>query len=155
MAAGKAPMTLGYGLYGLSIILIALVSLAFGDFDPGHPVPKAFPARTALAYVEALFLLVAGAAVLWRRTTALAGEVLVAYYTLIVVILMNGRVVLRNLTIYGAYIEIRKMATKTARTPIACHGRRLSISGLSNPGSSVRHHHKAACTTPIRAKLPA
>ena len=103
MTDGKMLLTLGYRIYGLSIISVALVALAWGDFDPGHSVPKAFPARTPLAYVEALFLLITGAAVLWRRTTALAGEVLSAYYALIVVILMNGRVVLRNLDVYGAY----------------------------------------------------
>ena len=94
---------LGCRLYALSIISIALVTLVWGDFDPGHPVPKTFPARNILAYIEALFLLITGVAIQWRRTTALAGEVLAAYYTLFVVILMNGRVILRNLTVYGAY----------------------------------------------------
>jgi uncharacterized membrane protein len=103
MTDGKAPTTLGYRLYGLSIIAVALVALAYADFDPGHPVPKTFPARTTLAYAEAVFLLITGVAILHRRTTALAGEVLAAYYALIVVILMNGRIILRNLDVYGAY----------------------------------------------------
>jgi uncharacterized membrane protein len=103
MSEGKAPTGLGYRIYGLAIISVALVSLAFGHFDPGHPVPKNFPARTTFAYAEALFLLATGASILWRRTTALAGEVLAAYYALFVVMLMNGRVILRNPTVYGAY----------------------------------------------------
>jgi uncharacterized membrane protein YphA (DoxX/SURF4 family) len=66
-------------------------------------VPKAFPDRTALAYAAAAFMLVAGAAVEWRRTAAWGAAALAAYYALIVVILMNGRVVLAHSTEYGAY----------------------------------------------------
>ena len=96
-------MTFGWRVYGLGAMALALVSLAWGDFDPGQPVPKALPDRTALAYAAAAFMLVAGAAVEWRRTAALAGAALAAYYALIVVILMNGRVMLRHYAEYGAY----------------------------------------------------
>ena len=48
-------------------------------------------------------MLVAGAAVEWRRTLAWGAAVLTAYYTLIVVILMNGRVVLAHPVEFGAY----------------------------------------------------
>jgi hypothetical protein len=74
-----------------------------GDFDPGQPVPKNFPDRTALAYAAAAFMLVAGAAVEWRRTAAWGAAALTAYYALIVVILMNGRVVLAHYAEFGAY----------------------------------------------------
>ena len=46
------------------------VCLAWGNSIPGQPVPKGFPDRTALAYAAAAFMLVAGAAVEWRRTVA-------------------------------------------------------------------------------------
>ena len=74
-----------------------------GDFDPGQPVPKDFPDRTALAYAAAAFMLVAGAAVEWRRTAAWGAAALTAYYALIVVILMNGRVVLAHYAEFGTY----------------------------------------------------
>ncbi len=64
---------------------------------------KDFPHRTALAYAAAAFMLVAGAAIEWRRTAAWAAAALAAYYTFIVVILMNGRVVLAHYNEYGAY----------------------------------------------------
>jgi uncharacterized membrane protein YphA (DoxX/SURF4 family) len=103
MIMGKTPTAFGWRVYGLGVMALAMVSLAWGDFDPGQPVPKGFPDRTALAYTAAAFMLVAGAAVMWRRTASWGAAALTAYYTLIVVILMNGRVVLRNYAVYGAY----------------------------------------------------
>jgi uncharacterized membrane protein YphA (DoxX/SURF4 family) len=96
-------MTFGWRVYGLGVMALGLVSLAWGNFDLGQPVPKDFPYRTALAYAAGAFMLVAGAAVEWRRTVAWAAAALTAYYTLIVVILMNGRVMLAHYTEYGSY----------------------------------------------------
>ncbi|HEY2662537.1 MAG TPA: hypothetical protein VGI79_22660 [Caulobacteraceae bacterium] len=70
MTADKPAMTLGWRVYGLGVMALALVSLAWGNFDPGQPVPKDAPGRAALAYAAAGFMLVAGAAVVWRRTAA-------------------------------------------------------------------------------------
>ena len=103
MTAEKATMALGWRVYGLGVIALALVSLALGDFDPGQPVPKAFPDRTVLAYAAGVFMLVAGAAVEWRRTVAWGAAALTAYYALVVVILMDGRTVLRHATEFIAY----------------------------------------------------
>ena len=101
MTAGK--MAFGWRVYGLGLMAMGVVSLALGNFDPGQPVPKAFPDRAALAYAADAFMLVAGAAVLWRRTAAWAAAALAAYYALIVVVLMNGRVVLTHYAEFGAY----------------------------------------------------
>jgi uncharacterized membrane protein YphA (DoxX/SURF4 family) len=80
-----------------------VVCLALGDFLPDQPVPKGFPARTVLAYAAGAFMLVAGAAVEWRRTAAWGAAALTAYHTLVVVILMDGRVVLRHYAEFIAY----------------------------------------------------
>jgi uncharacterized membrane protein YphA (DoxX/SURF4 family) len=82
---------------------LGVVSLAWGDFDPGQPVPKGFPDRTALAYAAAAFMLVAGAAIEWRRTAAWGAAALTGYYALVVVILMNGRLVLAHYAEFGSY----------------------------------------------------
>jgi len=103
MTAEKTTMAFGWRVFGLGVMALAMVCLAWGDFDPGQPVPKAFPDRTALAYAAAAFMLVAGAAALWRRTAAWGAAALTAYYGLIVVILMNGAVALAHPTEYGAY----------------------------------------------------
>jgi uncharacterized membrane protein YphA (DoxX/SURF4 family) len=103
MTAESRTSVLGRRVYGLGVMALALVALAWGGFDPGQPVPKGFPDRTALAYAAAAFMLVAGAAVEWRRTAACGAAALAAYYALIVVLLMNGRVILTHYAEYGAY----------------------------------------------------
>jgi uncharacterized membrane protein len=82
---------------------MALLCLAWGTFDPGQPVPKNFPDRTALAYAAAAFMLVAGLAVEWRRSAAWGAAALTAYYVLIVIVLMNGRGLLKHYAEFGAY----------------------------------------------------
>jgi uncharacterized membrane protein YphA (DoxX/SURF4 family) len=103
MTTEKTTMAFGWRVYGLGVMALGMVCLAWGDFDPGQPVPKGFPDRTALAYIAAAFMLVAGAAVQWRRTAAWGAAALTAYYTFIVVILMNGRVVLAHYAEFGSY----------------------------------------------------
>ena len=93
----------GWRVYGLGVMALGMVCLAFGDFHPGQPVPKDFPERTALAYVAAAFMLIAGMAVEWRRTTVWAAAALTAYFALFVVILMNGHVLLAHYTQFGPY----------------------------------------------------
>ncbi|MDP9049123.1 MAG: hypothetical protein M3O31_00145 [Acidobacteriota bacterium] len=93
----------GWRIYGLGVMAIGLLGLALGDFVSGQTVPKGFPHRSMLAYAVGAFLVLAGAAVEWRRTTAWGAAALSLYYWLIVVLLMNGRVILRNHTVFGAY----------------------------------------------------
>jgi uncharacterized membrane protein YphA (DoxX/SURF4 family) len=103
MTTQKITVGFGWRVYGLGVIALSLVCLAWGNFDPGQPVPKDFPDRTVFAYAAAAFMLVAGAAIEWRRTTAWGAAALAAYYTLVVVILMNARVVVANYKEFGSY----------------------------------------------------
>src|ERR1700722_1948058 len=96
-------MEFGWRVYGLGVMALGMVCLAWGNFDSGQPVPKDFSDRTALAYAAAAFMFVAGAAVEWRRTAAWAAAALTAYYALIVVLLMGGRVVPPPPAEFGAY----------------------------------------------------
>jgi uncharacterized membrane protein len=99
-------MAFGWRVYGLGVIALALVCLAWGDFDPGQAVPKTFPDRTVLAYFAAAFMLVAGAAVEWRRTAAWGAGALTVYYTLFVAILMDARGAIAHPTVYGEYSNV-------------------------------------------------
>jgi uncharacterized membrane protein YphA (DoxX/SURF4 family) len=94
-----------YGRYvfGAGIIFIAVLCLAWGTFNPGQPVPKNFPARTELAYLAGAFMLVAGIAIEWGRTRIWAALALAAYYIVVVIVLMNGRIVLVHFAEYGTY----------------------------------------------------
>jgi len=107
-------MAFGCRVYGLGVMALGMVCLAWGDFDLGQPVPKDFPDRTALAYTAAAFMFVAGAAVEWRRTAAWGAAVLTAYYALIVVILMDGRVLLAHYAEFGTYSDIAEQLAITA-----------------------------------------
>ena len=103
MTAEQTTIAFGWRVYGLGVMALGLVCLAWGNFDPGQPVPKDLPDRTALAYVAAVFMLVAGAAVEWRRTAVWGAAAFTAYYAFMVVLLMNGRVVLAHYAEFGAY----------------------------------------------------
>jgi uncharacterized membrane protein YphA (DoxX/SURF4 family) len=93
----------GACIYALGIILLAGMSLAWGEFAPNQPVPAAFPGRAALAYAADAVMLVCGAGILWRRTAGWAAAALLAYFVVIVLILMNGPVLARQYASYGIY----------------------------------------------------
>jgi hypothetical protein len=103
---GKSRRVFGWRVYGLGVMALGMVCLVWGDFVLGQPVPRDFPHRTALAHAAAAFMLVAGAAVEWRRTAVWGAAALTAYYGLVVVILMNGRVVLAHHAAFGTYSGI-------------------------------------------------
>jgi uncharacterized membrane protein YphA (DoxX/SURF4 family) len=102
----NAKVAFGARVYGLGVMAMAMVCVAWGDFDPGQPVPKGFPARTALAYAAAAFMLAAGAAVAWRRTAAWGAAALTGYYALVVVILINGHLVVAHYAELGSYSNV-------------------------------------------------
>lgn len=101
-----APISPGVRVLALGVLAIGLASLVVGQFDPGQPVPAAFPGRTALAFTAGVFLVVAAAALQFRRTAARAAAALTLYYALIVVLLMNGRLLLRDYALYVTYENI-------------------------------------------------
>ena len=106
MTAEKKATAFGWRVYGLGVMALGAACLVFGEFDPGQPMPEHFPARTALAYAAGAFMVVAAAAIEWRRTTAWGAAALTVYYTLFVVILMNGRVWLTDYAVYVTYEDI-------------------------------------------------
>jgi len=99
-------MAFGRRVYSLGLMASGLSSLAFREFDPGQPVPANFPARTALAYAAGAVIVIAAAAIQWRRTAAWGAAALAAYYALFVVFLMNGRLLLAHYAEYGTYENI-------------------------------------------------
>jgi len=106
MAAEKTTMAFGWRVYGLGVMAVGIACLAFGDFDSGQPVPENFPARTVLAYAAGAFIVVAAAAVEWRRITAWGAAALTVYYALFVVILKNGRLLLTDYAVFVTYENI-------------------------------------------------
>ena len=101
MSAQKAAI--GWRIYGATIVVLALVGFALGDFLPGQPAPSWLPARPFFAAAASGFMLLAGIALQWRRIAAGAAAALTAYYAVLVVVLMDGRVILGHLGVFGAY----------------------------------------------------
>lgn len=68
----RVIMTVGVYLLGLATICAGLLDLAWGDFDPGHQPIQALgvhiPDRAIFAYLAGVWMIVAGAAILRRRT---------------------------------------------------------------------------------------
>ena len=103
LASHAEPPAVRAGLFGLGICALGLAFLVWGDFVSGQPVPNDFPHRTALAYIVAAFLLLAGLGLQFRRSAAFSAAALTAYYLLIVVLVMNGRLLLSHFAEYGIY----------------------------------------------------
>jgi uncharacterized membrane protein len=103
MKSEKAKMAFGWRVYGLGVMAIGMACLAFGEFDPGQPVPDHFPYRSTLAYFAGVFIVVAAAAVEWRRTAVWGAAALTGYYVVIVLLLLNGRLLLTDYAVYGTY----------------------------------------------------
>jgi len=106
MRSEKAKMGFGWRVYGIGMMALGMACLVFGEFDPGQPVPDHFPYRTVLAYFAGVFMVVAAAAVEWRRTTVWGAAALTVYYIVFVLILMNGRLLLTDYAVYGTYESV-------------------------------------------------
>lgn len=67
-----AVMRVGVYLLGLATIYAGILDLIWGDFDPGHQPIAALgvhiPGRAMFAYITGIWMILAGAAVLWRRS---------------------------------------------------------------------------------------
>ncbi len=99
-------MAFGRRVYGIGVMALGLASLAFREFDPGQRVPENIAAHIALAYAAGVFMVVAAAAVEWRRTAAWGAAALTMYYALLVVTLMNGRLLFTQYAVFVIYEDI-------------------------------------------------
>jgi hypothetical protein len=110
----RTTRVFGARIYGVGVAALGLACLAFGDFDPGQRVPRNFPARTALAYCAGAFMVVAALAIEWRRTRVWGAAALTVYYTVFVLLLMDGRMLLSGYGVYGTYEDIAMQLAITA-----------------------------------------
>jgi uncharacterized membrane protein len=114
-----AARGLGWRVYGVGVIHLAVVALIVGTFLPGQAAPKDFPARTALAYAAGAFMLVAGLALEWRRTAASAAAALAAYFGVVVALGMDARLIVSHPGLYLVYENIAEQLATAAGALIA------------------------------------
>ena len=100
----------GARVWGLGIIALGLVGLAFGAFEGGQVAPAELPYRNLFALLANVFLVLAGAAVQWRRTRTVAAGALAAYWLVVVTAAMAGRLVLIHPKVFGAYSGLAEVA---------------------------------------------
>jgi uncharacterized membrane protein YphA (DoxX/SURF4 family) len=105
MTMRRAMRPLGWRVFGLGLIAMAAVWLAWGNFTPGQSVPERFSGR-GFAYLAAVFTLIAGAALEWRKSVVAGAAALAIYYLLVVIIIMDGPVLIDNYTEYGSFSNI-------------------------------------------------
>jgi uncharacterized membrane protein YphA (DoxX/SURF4 family) len=129
---------LGIRIYGLGAIATGLVGLAWGDFAlQWEPVALSFPGRTALAYIFSALLVVAGATVNWRRSSATLGAAALVVLYAVVVVLMHGAQIVQHpaalVTWSGAAEQIALLAGGLASYAFLGDAR-----ADVTPGSNVR-----------------
>src|SRR5215467_13499952 len=74
---------IGYVVFAATFVWLGIMGLASGGFTAvWSGVPKAMPARTAIAYLTAIVCLVSGLGLLWRGTAAIAARALLGYWLL-------------------------------------------------------------------------
>jgi hypothetical protein len=103
MTAEKTTRAFGWRVYGLGVMALGMVCLAWGTSTLGSRCPRTFPTAPPWPMPPLRSCLSRARPVEWRRTAAWGAAALTAYYTLIVVILMNGRLVLAHYAEFGTY----------------------------------------------------
>ncbi len=114
MKTEKTARLFGLRVYGVGVAALGLACLVFGDFDPGQPVPRNFPARIPLAYCAGALMVIAALAMEWRRTRVWGAGALTVYYAVFVLVLMHGPTLFRGYTVYGTYEDIAMQLAITA-----------------------------------------
>lgn len=81
-------MKIGVYVYGLAAVAYGITDLIWGEFDPSDQPLQAWgdhiPGARMFAYIAAIWLVVAGAALLWRRSRHLAAASLALLYGIFV-----------------------------------------------------------------------
>jgi hypothetical protein len=81
-------MRIGVYIFGLASIAAGVLDLIWGELEPAHQPLQAWndhiPGMTIFAYVVAVWLIVGGAAMLWRKTERFGAAALVVLYGIFV-----------------------------------------------------------------------
>jgi hypothetical protein len=77
-------MRIGLTVYGIASVAAGILDLVWGEFEPDHQPIQAWgdhiPGVTIFAYIAAIWLIVGGAAILWRRSLRFGAAALTILY---------------------------------------------------------------------------
>jgi uncharacterized membrane protein YphA (DoxX/SURF4 family) len=80
----RTSPNLGVHVFGAATVAAGIINLAWGDFDTGHQPIQAFgdhvPGREVFTYITAVWLVLGGAAILWRRSARAGAQALAVVY---------------------------------------------------------------------------
>ena len=105
MTAEKSTMAFGWRVYGLGVMALGVVCLVWRSLVLGQTVPDGFPGRIAVVCAAGMLMLIAGAAMEWRRSAAW-GAMGLSVYTLVMMVVLNGPVLPHNYRALGAYFGV-------------------------------------------------
>jgi uncharacterized membrane protein len=77
-------MRIGLTIYGIASVAAGVLDLVWGEFEPDHQPIQAWgdhlPGVTIFAYIAAIWLIVGGVAILWRRSLGFGAAALTILY---------------------------------------------------------------------------
>jgi len=106
-ASAAAPRAYGVHVFGLGVIALGVLGLALRGFPAGQ-------VHGPLGMASAVFLLVAGAALQWRRTAMWAAGAVGAYFAIVVLGLIGAPVAVRHYREFLAYFGVAEPAAIAA-----------------------------------------
>ena len=112
-------MALGRRVFGLGVIAMGAVALALGG---AGTLPAGLPSHVALGYAAAVFLVLAGAALQWRRSAPWAAGAVAAYYGVVVLGLMSAREVAAHYREFLVYFDVAQPLDDTGHLGIGDQG---------------------------------
>jgi hypothetical protein len=84
----RSIMRIGLAVYGIASVAAGILDLIWGEFEPAHQPLQAWgdhiPGVTVFAYIAAIWLIVGGAAILWRRSLRFGAAALTILYGIFV-----------------------------------------------------------------------
>jgi uncharacterized membrane protein len=88
LESGRSIMKIGVYLYGVAAVAYGITDLVWSEFDPSDQPLQAWgdhvPGATIFAYIAAIWLILAGAALLWRGSRRSAAASLTILYGIFV-----------------------------------------------------------------------
>jgi uncharacterized membrane protein len=125
----------GVRIYGLGAVALGLVGIAWGDFAlQWQPVAAGFPGRTLLAYLFSSLLVIAGASVNWRASSAAPGAAALAGLYAVVVVFMHGPQIVQHPGSFPAWDGAAEQLALLAGG-LAAYARVAGVNGSDSGGT--------------------